>query len=98
MRWKCPHCEHFVNYGDLEYCALTEEALCRFGDKVGLDHHMVELREDRSMHLLTETASRPERKSSGSNSQSAGQRISFAVTKGDPSAPSAGEVEVIEID
>lgn len=101
MRWKCCHCEHFICYDELEYCALTKEALVLFGDKVGLDQHMVELHEDRSMHLISPTSSRPERekpRKSSSNTQSASTGTSSTGDKGRSSVSSGDEIEVIEID
>jgi hypothetical protein len=107
MRWKCCHCEHFLSYDELEYCALTKEALIRFGDKVGLDKHMVELQEDGSMRLVTPFASGLEKErhrksigssTSGSSGQPVANRGPLTETKGEPSAPSTGQIEIIEID
>lgn len=61
QRWKCGYCENFLSYIDLEHCSLTEAAAKKFGDQINYLQHMVELREDKSMHLCKPVRSHQER-------------------------------------
>jgi len=89
QRWKCGCCELFLSYQDLEVCALTEQGLKRFGDKMTSGQHMVEFREDKSMELMKPPRSRQER-----------TRAKKAVSNNNSSTnnqASSGVIEILEI-
>lgn len=93
QRWKCLRCELFLSYQDLEFCALTELGLERFGKKMTAEQHMVEYRgENRSMDLMPPVRTRQERtqakKATNNNSN---------IISSTNQVSSGGEIEILEI-
>jgi len=93
QRWKCLRCELFLSYQDLEFCALTELGLERFGKKMTAEQHMVEYRgENRSMDLMPPVRTRQERTQAKKTTNSNSNIISST-----NQASSGGEIEILEI-
>lgn len=93
QRWKCLRCELFLSYQDLEFCALTELGLKRFGKKMTAEQHMVEYRgENRSMDLMPPVRTRQERTQAKKTTNSNSNIISST-----NQASSGGEIEILEI-
>ncbi|CAJ1934863.1 unnamed protein product [Cylindrotheca closterium] len=100
-RWRCPCCEQFLSYNELQLCALTEAALEKFKDQVTPNRGRVEYRVDESYELLPEDRLR-HTAIKRQSSVSGGGDGSGVQPKQSPSElrprPSTQEIEIIEID
>ena len=100
-RWRCPCCEQFLNYHELQLCSLTEAALDKFKDQVTPNRGRVEFRVDESYELLAEdrlrhTAIKRHSSASGGGNASAEHPEQ---APGEPQPrPTQQEIEIIEID
>jgi len=94
QRWKCPHCELFLSYVDLEHCALTEQASKRFGNQITNLQHMVEYREDKTMALCKPIKSHQER----ARARKAAAKSNTAASKNATSASANEVVELLDSD
>ena len=69
-RWRCPNCELFLRFDELEFCGLTTQALATFGSDVNANRGRVEFQADGKYTLLPEDRLRHGRQGNGAGGSS----------------------------
>jgi len=98
-RWRCPCCELFLKYNELQLCALTMAALDKFRDQVTPNRGRVEFRLDETYELLPEEKLRYSKTKNNTSGTGNLERVRTKEAPGEPKPrPLQQEIEIIEID
>jgi hypothetical protein len=92
-RWRCPACETFLSYQDLQLCGLTQAALKKFEREVSSTRDRVEFKADKTYKLLPEPKLRYGTKKRTSATSGNGNNNNTTSTKMDPDT-----IEIIDLD